>query len=260
MTKLTEIINDLRAGEDIKEIFLYRERIGNEEVKLLIQALEKYTNTVIEIDLSHNHISKEGAGLIACFLEKNSSVMHIDLRWNKIDNDGARLILQALRKNNTVTEMDLFGNKSLYANGIDYSLIASIDKILEKNILRAKKALSKKSDQGIDSVQEKLPVTDTNQEKSKNISKEVQQLKKVGQEQKSEQQEEMNTTLAQIINKQTMQDDILKLIVQKLDVVTGEIKQLKEQSSGQQKIENSSGTESIGEHLELLLGVVDQAD
>ncbi|MDN3029890.1 MAG: hypothetical protein QMO91_00685 [Candidatus Tisiphia sp.] len=45
MTRLTDIIKVLRAGVDIKKIDLYKSGIGNEEVKLLLQALEKYNNT-----------------------------------------------------------------------------------------------------------------------------------------------------------------------------------------------------------------------
>ncbi|WP_250311395.1 hypothetical protein [Rickettsia endosymbiont of Oedothorax gibbosus] len=74
MTILTEIIDNLRAGEDIKEIDLCKSGIDDKKVKLLMQALEKYNNTVTEIDLDSNRITNEGAGLIACFLEKNSSV------------------------------------------------------------------------------------------------------------------------------------------------------------------------------------------
>ncbi|WP_425364659.1 hypothetical protein [Candidatus Tisiphia endosymbiont of Mystacides longicornis] len=246
MTRLTDIIKDMRAGVDIKKIDLYKSGIGNEEVKLLLQALEKYNNTVTEIDLDGNRITNEGAGLIAHFLEENSSVTYIDLSNNKIGDEGARLILKAIRKNNTLTKINLHNNKTLSTNKIDYSIQESIDKILEKNRVRAEEAkaeetLSKKSDQGIDSIQEKLPVTGTKLEENQNISKGIQQLK------------------------QDMQDGIMELIIQKLkemdqklDVVIGEVKLLsKEQSSMQvgqtQLTENSLGT---GEHPELLLGVV----
>jgi Ran GTPase-activating protein (RanGAP) involved in mRNA processing and transport len=77
MTRLTNIIKDLCAGVDIKKIDLYKRGIGNEEVKLLLQALEKYNNTVTEIDLDSNRITNEGAELIAHFLEENSSVTYI---------------------------------------------------------------------------------------------------------------------------------------------------------------------------------------
>ncbi|MCC8483995.1 MAG: hypothetical protein LN561_05575 [Rickettsia endosymbiont of Labidopullus appendiculatus] len=196
--------------------------------------------------------------MIAYFLEKNRSVTHIDLRWNEIGNEGAKSILevQAIRKNSTITEINLKWNKPTYNNKIDYTLLNNISTTLEKNI-QAKKTLSKKSDQGIDSAQKKLPANDIGLKEKQEVSKGMQQLKKAGQEKKSEQQEGINATLAKIINKQAMQDDILKLIIQKLDVVIGEVKLLTEQSSMQvwqtQLTENSLGT---GEHPELLLGVV----
>ncbi|MCC8483994.1 MAG: hypothetical protein LN561_05570 [Rickettsia endosymbiont of Labidopullus appendiculatus] len=59
MTRLTDIIKDLRAGVDIKKIRLCSSMIGNEEVKLLLQALEK-NDTVTDIDLSRNGITSGG--------------------------------------------------------------------------------------------------------------------------------------------------------------------------------------------------------
>ncbi len=126
MTRLTDIIDNLRTGEDINKISLHYSGIDNKKVKLLMQALEKYNNTVTNIDLSDNQIRNEGAGLIACFLEKNSSVTYIDLSNNKIGNEGARLILKAIRKNNTLTEINLHNNKTLSTNEIDYSIRESI--------------------------------------------------------------------------------------------------------------------------------------
>ncbi|MCC8371503.1 MAG: hypothetical protein LN568_01905 [Rickettsia endosymbiont of Pseudomimeciton antennatum] len=160
------------------------------------------------------------------------------------------------------------GNTTVFTNAIDYNLIENINTILEKNIqakeAQDEEALSKKSDQGIDSAQEKLPATDIGLEEKQGSSKGMQQLQEVVQEQKSEQQEWVNAALSQIVNKQIMHGDMLESMtkqLQQLGLAIGEIKLLlKELSSipvGQTQLtENNLGTESIGEHSQLLLGVV----
>jgi Leucine Rich repeat len=241
---LKKIIADLNVGKDVKEIWLNSKCTGSNTGKNpLEQALQNWWN---------NWIGDEGAKALAQALQSNNTVTTIHLSSNQIGDEGAKALAQALQNNNTVTAINL------YRNEIGDELLNDINKLLEKNILQLEE-LSKKIDQGIDSVQEKLVFGDNiKAEERQEISKRIQQIKEIVQKQKLEQKEDVHdTVLAQINN---CKNDVLKargnkeiqqLVKEfKYDVMLVKLKKMHQS----QQTEHSSGTKIISDpNLKLLL-------
>lgn len=126
-------------------------------------------------------------------LQAGEDVKEIDLRFSQIGDEEAKVLAQALQDNKTVTTIDLGWNR------VGGELLEDIDKLLERNQLRAEE-LSKKNDQRIDSVQEKLLTTDIRLEEKQKIFKTMEQIKEIVQKQKLAQREAVHYVDAQKIN------------------------------------------------------------
>ncbi|MCC8372181.1 MAG: hypothetical protein LN568_05580 [Rickettsia endosymbiont of Pseudomimeciton antennatum] len=135
MNKLNEIIIALKAGRSIKTIDLFRNKIGDKDVELLVQALLQ-NNTVEFINLDYNQIGNKGAMSIAKLLQGNNSIKRIDLYHNKIGNKGVQCLVEALKKNNCLLILELFQN-----NKIKPSLQKDITELLGRNALKTVKKL-----------------------------------------------------------------------------------------------------------------------
>nr|WP_275656753.1 hypothetical protein [Rickettsia endosymbiont of Culicoides newsteadi] len=139
-------------------------QIGDAGAKTIAQALQN-NSTATTLALRCCQIGDEGAIALAQALQQNNKTLEtLDLWGNNIGNKGPKALVQALQNNKTLKKLDLRWN------WVSDELLKDINKLLEINQLQAEE-LSKKIEQGVDSVQEKL-VSEDNikaEEKQKNL-------------------------------------------------------------------------------------------
>ncbi|KAL9187126.1 hypothetical protein ACHAXT_010846 [Thalassiosira profunda] len=71
---------------------------------------KRATELLTHLDLNGNSIGKEGAEMIADYLERNPALVELVLHWNSLNSRAAKLIANALKSNDTLRYLDLDGN------------------------------------------------------------------------------------------------------------------------------------------------------
>ena len=87
----------------------FTERISEAHLVALAEALKQNTS-LIQWDLSDNHISDQGAADLAEALKRNTSLTQLDLPGNDISAQGAAALAEALKRNTSLTQLDLSHN------------------------------------------------------------------------------------------------------------------------------------------------------
>ena len=123
---LIAILKDNPSFQALDRLDLDWNRIGNEEVKALIEALEKNQN-LQRLGFAANDIGAAGAKMLAEVLEKNSKLLELDLGWNKIGDSGAKALAEALKKNQNLQRL------GFAANDIGAAGAKALAKALKKN-------------------------------------------------------------------------------------------------------------------------------
>ncbi len=172
-------------------------------------------STLKEIKLGQHDIrmGNEGAKVLAEVLKHNTSVTYVEFPYdNNVGDEGAQDILEALQSNNILTKIS-FGEK----NNISWRLKENIEKICQKNMQSAIASLFTEIEKGIESVQDKLLANkNLDLEDKQKIASVMKQFKGVVDEQKLEKQKTItNNELAQVINKQNINDEVLKALTEK---------------------------------------------
>lgn len=150
-----EIINALQLSKSLTKVTL-----NFVQIKFLAGPLAdvlKINNKLIYVDLGHNSIGDQGAGLISESLKANSSITYLGLQNNNIKVKGAKYIAKALAENDTLTTLNMElnnisneGVKALYRvleqknhsivsiqislDGLNNTVIANLNKALDKNL------------------------------------------------------------------------------------------------------------------------------
>ena len=65
----------------------------------------------MKLDISHNHVSDDGAVAISKWLKTNNTLTKLDISWNKITDNGAVSIAKAIQTNRTLQKLDVSHNK-----------------------------------------------------------------------------------------------------------------------------------------------------
>eukprot|EP01065_Artemidia_motanka_P000157 TRINITY_DN10052_c0_g1_i2.p1 TRINITY_DN10052_c0_g1~~TRINITY_DN10052_c0_g1_i2.p1 ORF type:complete len:751 (+),score=237.34 TRINITY_DN10052_c0_g1_i2:109-2361(+) len=92
-----------------KVALLHHYKIGDEAMLDLFKHFDR--NTIcLQLNLSHNIISDEGAGFCAHALRRNSTLLELNLSYNKIGDEGIERIGDALKKNTCLTELQICEN------------------------------------------------------------------------------------------------------------------------------------------------------
>eukprot|EP01062_Namystynia_karyoxenos_P016742 TRINITY_DN16151_c0_g1_i1.p1 TRINITY_DN16151_c0_g1~~TRINITY_DN16151_c0_g1_i1.p1 ORF type:complete len:753 (+),score=343.55 TRINITY_DN16151_c0_g1_i1:151-2409(+) len=105
-----QIFSNMKLCPDKGKVaLLHHYKIGDEAMHDLFKHFDR--NTIcLQLNLSHNIISDEGAGYCAHALRKNSTLLELNLCYNKIGDDGMARIGEALRKNTCLLELQIGEN------------------------------------------------------------------------------------------------------------------------------------------------------
>lgn len=114
------------AGEEYSLSIIYRgnyklyfmDRINDAQCEILFEILLDYADSVIHIDLSHNHITAESMPAMAAFVQNAVNLESINLQHNEIGPTGAQILFEALERlvhdeddNGSLCYLNLEGNK-----------------------------------------------------------------------------------------------------------------------------------------------------
>ena len=109
MFQLDIISDGLKLNKKITEVNLCNCRVTNEEIKVLVQAVEVST-TLLNIDVSKNAISDDGVLFIANFLMINHTLVQLNLSGNKISDKGIKKLSKAMQVNKKLQELNISKN------------------------------------------------------------------------------------------------------------------------------------------------------
>ncbi|RNF03568.1 putative paraflagellar rod component [Trypanosoma conorhini] len=100
------------------------EQLGDDQLEILIAAMEISSIPVEHIDLSRNEITSEGAKLLARFLQKSPQVKELGLANNKISDVGAEAFIKVFDALDYPNFLDLEGNPCSKAYVHNLALLA----------------------------------------------------------------------------------------------------------------------------------------
>ncbi|XP_056621176.1 dynein regulatory complex subunit 5 isoform X2 [Triplophysa dalaica] len=127
----------LKSCKSLKVFRLRRSKVDDDKCCILVSHLLDHPS-LLELDLSHNHIGERGARAVgkllnrsklqkltaynnrirgpgaqalAHALARNTTLTSLNLRLNRIADEGGQAVAQALMKNKTLTELHLEGNE-----------------------------------------------------------------------------------------------------------------------------------------------------
>lgn len=102
---------DLHGNKRNVQNEMYRDRISDEAVSLLVKPLMDHNIFIVGLNLGYNLITGEGAAVIGKYLEVTNALKTLILSYNDIDAAGAAAIAKGLQMNDSLTELRLDGNK-----------------------------------------------------------------------------------------------------------------------------------------------------
>ncbi|KYR02709.1 hypothetical protein DLAC_00171 [Tieghemostelium lacteum] len=92
-------------------------------------ALKSPTQTLVQLDLSHNYLAPEGLSpIIADIVKSNKSIQWMNLSHNNLDQDEDHAIIDALKYNQTITYLDMSCNEYQLSSDISKYLCNYIEK------------------------------------------------------------------------------------------------------------------------------------
>lgn len=94
----------------IKVLNLSKNHINKEGAKIFSEVLAK-NDTITSLDLSGNLFGVSGTQALAKALKENTTIEHLSLYSNVIDVDGARALKETLLVNNTLKYLDVGSNR-----------------------------------------------------------------------------------------------------------------------------------------------------
>ena len=164
-TRTNRACRELR-GNQVEEIYLGGENLGNAEAKMLADALQSNTSLTY-LNLSYNQISDEGVRVLASALRTHPSLKRLDLQGNQISDEGVKALANGLRTNMKLEYLSLESNqigddgvkalaRSLQANTILQSLILHSNQIGNEGVKALANALESNTSVEIVSLQSNL--------------------------------------------------------------------------------------------------------
>jgi len=105
-----KLANAIANNTTLKKLYIYKNNIGPEGIKLLADALKKNNTTLEELYLFENNIGDEGAKYIAEMLTVNKTLQIIGLSSNNIGDQGAQSLATSLLENTGIRKVYLLSN------------------------------------------------------------------------------------------------------------------------------------------------------
>jgi len=75
-----------------------------------LTSILQFNNTVVNLDLSNNHLGGHSARAISTILAKNSTLEKLDLGENRIGDEGVKLLMNSLQSNKSLSKLVLSCN------------------------------------------------------------------------------------------------------------------------------------------------------
>jgi len=92
----------------LKSLKLAKNNIGDEGVKWILSALDHPScNHITDLNLGFNKMTEKSGNVIGEFLAQNTTLINLDVSFNHLGNTGVQAICDGMKKNDTLEYLDL---------------------------------------------------------------------------------------------------------------------------------------------------------